>query len=67
MHTDSRGHLLTTSNAATAKACALAMDHYLERKSDVALLLDKALEHDPECAIAHATMGLMIHLSLIHI
>ncbi len=61
MHTDSRGHQLTTSNAATANACALAMDHYLERKSDVALLLDQALEHDPECAIAHATMGLMIH------
>lgn len=61
MHTDSRGLQLTTGNAEAASACALAMDHYTQRKSDVTAQLKSALEHDPECAIAHATMGLMIH------
>jgi len=61
MHTDSRGFQLTTSNGDAAKACALAMDHYLERKSDVTALLKEALDNDPECAIANATMGLMVH------
>lgn len=61
MHTDTRGLQLTTSHSSAASACALAMDHYLERKSDVSVLLQNALKQDPECAIAHATMGLMVH------
>jgi len=60
MHSDSRGHTLTTANGAAASACAVAMDHYLQRKSNAAALLKKALENDQECAIAHASMGLML-------
>jgi len=59
--TDTRGHLLSTDNELAANACATAMDHYMERKSDVATQLQTALSHDPQCAIAHATMGLMLH------
>jgi len=61
MYTDTRGHPLSSTSETAAIACANAMDHYMERKSDVAAQLQKALEHDPECAIAHATMGLMLH------
>lgn len=61
MYTDTRGLQLTTASSEAASSCARAMDHYLERKSDVAVQLTNALDHDPECAIAHATMGLMIH------
>jgi len=61
MYTDARGHQLTTRNESAASACALAMEHYMQRKSDVSVLLKQALEADPECAIAHATMGLMLH------
>lgn len=60
MNTDSRGHALTSTNSTAATACALAMDHYMERKSDVSALLSKSIDSDPECAIAHATMGLML-------
>ena len=61
MYTDTRGHKLSSKNELAANACAIAMDHYMERKSDVAILLQQALEHDPQCTIAHATMGLMLH------
>ncbi len=61
MYTDTRGHQLSSSNELAANACAAAMDHYMERKSDVAVQLQQALTHDPQCAIAHATMGLMLH------
>jgi len=61
MHTDSRGHQITTNDNAASNACALAMDHYMERKSDVSKLLQTALEADPECAIAQAITGLMVH------
>jgi len=61
MYTDTRGHTLSSANELAANACAIAMDHYMERKSDVAIQLQQALQHDPECAIAHATMGLMLH------
>jgi len=61
MFTDSRGHQITSSNEQAANACAAAMDHYMERKSDVAAQLQTAVEHDPECAVAHAIMGLMLH------
>lgn len=54
MYTDFRGHTLTSQNEKAANACASAMDHYMQRKSDVSTLLQSALEHDPECAIAHA-------------
>ena len=61
MYADSRDHTLTTNSHAAARSCALAMDHYMERKSDVVPLLRSALEDDPQCAIAHATLGLMMH------
>jgi len=55
MYKDTRGHELSTSNELAANACAAAMDHYMERKSDVAVQLRQALDYDPQCAIAHAT------------
>lgn len=61
MYTDSRGHKISSSSEMAANACATAMDRYMERKSDVAVQLQQALEHDPECAFAHAVMGLMLH------
>lgn len=61
MYCDSRGHRLSTKNGTAASACALAMDHYMERKSDVGLQLQAAIDADPECAIAYATLGLMQH------
>jgi len=61
MHSDTRGYQISSSSDLAAGACACAMDHYMERKSDVSVLLQQALEHDPECALAHATMGLMLH------
>ena len=61
MYTDTRGHLLTATSSDAAAACSLAMDHYMERKSDVSSQLQSALEHDPECAVAHAIQGLMLH------
>lgn len=61
MYADTRGHELSTSSEQAANACAAAMDHYMERKSDVAELLQRALDHDPRCAIAHAIKGLMLH------
>lgn len=61
MFADSRGHTITCNSAEVATSCALAMDHYMERKSDVAAQLQSAIEQDPECAFAHAVMGLMLH------
>lgn len=61
MNTDSRGHALTTSNPKAAQSCAVAMDHYMQRRSDVVDHLKLAIKEDPECAIAHATLGLMMH------
>lgn len=51
---------ITSSNPDAVAACRNAMLGYAQRKSNVVTELQSALKLDPECAFAHAAMGLML-------
>ena len=53
--------VVTTSVDSAAVACRQAMASYTRRQSDVVPLLQKAMKDDPECALAPALLGLMLH------
>jgi len=61
MYTVTRDMTISAANQDSADACALAMENYMRRRSDVVPQVIKSLEHDPECAVAHATFGLLMH------
>ena len=61
MFTTIRDLNITAANQASADACALGMENYMRRRIDVLPNVLASLEHDPECALAHAVLGLLMH------
>lgn len=52
---------VTSKSEMAANACVMAMQSYVQRKRDVMPQLLQAIELDPECAMAHVNIGLMMH------
>ena len=52
---------ITSRSTEAADACRLAMANYAQRKIDVVPQIMSAQEHDPECAMSWALLGLMLH------
>ena len=53
--------LVSSSVDSAADACRQAMASYTRRQTDVVPLLQQAMKDDPECALAPALLGLMLH------
>lgn len=58
---DRRNHQITANVAEAGLAVSAAMENFIQKRSDVVPQLQKAIELDPECALAHACLGLMMH------
>lgn len=54
---------ITSDDPAAADALRQGIQNFVDRKSDVAPWIQKALAADPECAMAHATQGLLLQLA----
>ncbi|MFK7857338.1 MAG: tetratricopeptide repeat protein [Granulosicoccus sp.] len=59
MHTDSRGHTISTSSEDAAVACNLAIEKFCARSTDTAATLKQSIEADNTCVLSQAMMGLM--------
>lgn len=59
MHSDSRGHEITTDVAAAAVEVDAAIQHLVGRRAAFAPSVAKARELDPECVLALVLSGLM--------
>lgn len=53
----------TTPETSASEALSLGVRNFVNRKSDVAPWIQKAIEADPECSMAHAVQGLMLQLA----
>ena len=61
MVTDVRDHRITATDGAAAASCSLAVENFIQRKSDVVPHLLNAMEADPECGFATTVFGLLMH------
>jgi len=61
MHTDTRGHEISTASEAAAAHLSKAIDSFVERQADAGAHMQAALAADTDCAFSHALMGLMLH------
>ena len=61
MVTDVRDHRITAMDGAAAASCSLAVENFIQRKSDVVPHLLNAMEADPECGFATTLFGLLMH------
>lgn len=61
MVTDVRDHRITATDGAAAASCSLAIENFIQRKSDVVPHLLTAMEADPECGFATTVFGLLMH------
>lgn len=61
MVTDVRDHRITATDGAAAASCSLAIENFVQRKSDVVPHLLTAMEADPECGFATTVFGLLMH------
>jgi len=61
MTTDVRDHRITARDGAAAASCSLAVENFVQRKSDVVPHLLNAMEADPECGFATTVFGLLMH------
>ncbi len=61
MHTDIRGHSLTTDSKEAAADFSTAIDMFTQRQVDVVPVLQKSIDSDPQFTMAQATFGLMLH------
>jgi len=52
---------ITSSVAEASDALRHAIQNFVDRKSDVAPWVKQAVAADPDCAMAHATQGLVLH------
>ncbi len=52
---------ISSKQPAAVAACHSAMLGYAQRKTSVVADLQTAIKHDPECAFAHAALGLMLY------
>lgn len=61
MYCDFRGHTITSCSDKAALALSNTIEAYANRQADTGENLQAALEADPSCALAQATLGLMLH------
>lgn len=61
MNSENVSLAISSQQPAAVAACRSAMLGYAQRKTSVVADLQTALKHDPECAFAHAALGLMLH------
>ena len=61
MVTDVRDHRITAMDGAAAASCSLAVENFIQRKSDVVPHLLNAMDADPECGFATTLFGLLMH------
>lgn len=61
MYSDLRGHTITTESSSAAAAFSKTIEAYGERQADTGANLQEAIEADPHCVLAQATLGLMLH------
>lgn len=61
MYSDLRGHTITTDDENCAAALSETIEAYGSRQADTGQHLQAALEADPGCVLAQATLGLMLH------
>jgi len=61
MVADVRGHRITAMDGAAGASCSLAIENFIQRKSDVVPHLLNAMDADPECGFATTVFGLLMH------
>lgn len=61
MVTDVRNHRITATDGAAGASCSLAIENFIQRKSDVVPHLLNAMEADPDCGFATTVFGLLMH------
>jgi len=61
MYHNSRNQSVEAANEQAANACFGAAESYIQRRPDVVPQLKAALQADPECVLANASFGLMLH------
>jgi len=61
VYSDLRGHTITTNSESAALAFSNTIEAYAERQADTGANLQSALQADPNCALAQAALGLMLH------
>ena len=61
MATDVRDHRISATDGAAAASCSLAVENFIQRKSDVVPHLLNAMDADPECGFATTLFGLLMH------
>ena len=61
MHTDPRGHTITTTSKEAATKFSDAVEMFIQRQVNVVPVLQESIEADPHCAMSQATFGLMLH------
>lgn len=61
MATDVREHRITATDGVAAALCSLAVENFVQRKSDVVPHLLNAIDADPGCGFATTVFGLLMH------
>ena len=61
MKCDARGHIISTESAQATGLLSKAIEAFAERKASTGGYLQESLEADPNCALAQAVFGLMLH------
>ena len=61
MATDVREHRISATDGVAAALCSLAVENFVQRKSDVVPHLLNAMEADPGCGFANTVFGLLMH------
>lgn len=61
MATDVREHRISATDGVAAALCSLAVENFIQRKSDVVPHLLNAMEADPGCGFATTMFGLLMH------
>ena len=61
MHTDHRGHTITTTSKDAATKFSDAVERFVQRQINVVSILQESIDADPHCAMSQATFGLMLH------
>jgi hypothetical protein len=58
---DARGYTITTASDTAGEACRMAIENFIERKVNVMPHLKAAIKADPDCGMARAANGLILH------
>ncbi|MFK8084215.1 MAG: tetratricopeptide repeat protein [Granulosicoccus sp.] len=61
MFKDLRDHVISTESATAAQALSHCIELFAQRHADTGPQLQSTLEADPDCVLAQALLGLMLH------